>query len=81
MHTAEKTGTIMAVLTGNYLKSKSKSPMPVPVPILKDVTSRVHYQGPVQLYARRLWPFLRMSRGYITKVLYNSTRDDCYGHS
>jgi hypothetical protein len=28
--------------------------------ILKDVT-RVHYQGPVQLYTRRLWPFLRMS--------------------
>jgi hypothetical protein len=47
--------------------------------ILKDVT-RVHYQGPVQLHARRLWPFLRMSLGYITKVLYNSTRDD-YVHS
>jgi hypothetical protein len=42
--------------------------------ILKDVT-RVHYQGPVQVYARRLWPFLRMSIGYITKVLYNSTRE------
>jgi hypothetical protein len=54
-----------AVLTGNHLKSKSPTTIPT---ILKDVTlGYITKQGPVQLYARRLWPFLRMSLGYITK--------------